>query len=111
MTSVRDCDTDKSDIHSAVKNRNYGNMACVSLISGLVKNMYMIEVRNNYRGELRLDASSGLPLTSKSADGHGFGLANIRHVARKYYGDMEIGKELCEGREYCVLRVMLQLTK
>lgn len=111
LTSVRDCDTDKSDIHSAVKNRNYENMACVSLISGLVKNMYMIEVRNNYRGELRFDASSGLPLTSKSADGHGFGLANIRHVARKYYGDMEIGKELCEGREYCVLRVMLQLTK
>ena len=35
--------------------------------------------------------------------------ANIRSAAGKYYGDMEIAKETCEGESCCVLRVMLQL--
>ena len=40
---------------------------------------------------------------------YGFGLASIRHAARKYLGDIEIRKEICEGEECCVLRVMLQI--
>ena len=84
-------------------------MTFVSLESRLVKNMFMIELVNSYRGELQIDEASGLPFTSKPGAGHGFGLANIRHVARKYYGDVEIGKEIREGRSCCVLRVMLQL--
>ena len=105
-----DHDTDKSDMHSTLRDQNGTNVTRVSLSSRRMKNMYMIEVRNSYRGELQIDAADGLPATSKSGAGHGFGLANIRHVARKYYGDMEIGKETYEGREYCVLRVLLQLT-
>lgn len=73
------------------------------------KNMYIIEVTNSYRGELTIDETSGLPVTSKDGDGHGFGLASIRHAARKYLGDIEIGKETCAGREMCALRVMLQI--
>lgn len=96
--------------NSPAKDEN-ADMTYVSLYSGLVKNMFIIELVNSYRGELRFDASSGLPLTSKSVDGHGFGLANIRRVARKYYGDIEIGKECREGRDCCVLRVMLQLAE
>ncbi len=84
-------------------------MTFVSLESRLVKNMFMIELVNSYRGELQIDEASGLPLTSKAGAGHGFGLVNIRHVARKYYGDVEIAKEIREGRSCCVLRVMLQL--
>ena len=93
-------------------NQEYENdrkMPQISLVSHRVKNMYIIEVSNPYKGEFFLDTISGLPGTSKVGDGHGFGLANIRHVARKYYGDMEIGKEMREGESYCVLRVMLQL--
>lgn len=81
----------------------------ISLVSHRAKNMYIIEVSNPYKGELTINAASGLPDTSKTGDGHGFGLANIRQAARKYYGDMEINKEMREGEEYCVLRVMLQL--
>ena len=88
---------------------NDRKMTQISLVSHRVKNMYIIEVSNPYKGELSVDVISGLPGTSKVGDGHGFGLANIRHVARKYYGDMEIGKEMREGESYCVLRVMLQL--
>ena len=89
---------------------NDRNMPHILLLSHCVKNMYIIEVSNPYQGELYVDTASGLPDSAKTGDGHGFGLANIRHVARKYYGDMEIGKEVREGESYCVLRVMLQLT-
>ena len=81
----------------------------ISLSSHLTKNMFMIEIANDYGGELIIDPQSGLPITSKSDGSHGFGLANIRRVAQKYFGDMEIGKETYAGRESCVLRVMLQI--
>ena len=87
-----------------------GQMPCIKLFSYCMKNMYIIEVSNRCDKELILDPSSGLPQTNKSGEGHGFGLANIRHVARKYYGDIEIGKEVAEGEQRCVLRVMMQLT-
>ncbi len=84
-------------------------MPHISLLSDCRKNMYMIEVSNSYRGDLETDPISGLPFTSKTGEGHGFGLASIRHAARKYLGDIEIRKEICEGEECCVLRVMLQI--
>lgn len=76
-----------------------------------MKNMYMIEVANSYTGELLLDERSGLPRTTRTGEGHGFGLENIRHAAHKYFGGMEIGKEIYAGEECCVLRVMLQIAE
>ena len=87
------------------------NTAHISVTSYFVKNMYMIEVANTYTGELVHDEQSGLPMTSKNGDGHGFGLKNIRQAAHKYFGDMEIGKEMYAGEECCVLRVMLQIAE
>ncbi|MBD5459095.1 MAG: GHKL domain-containing protein [Lachnospiraceae bacterium] len=87
------------------------NTAHISVTSYFVKNMYMIEVANTYTGELVHDEQSGLPMTSKNGDGHGFGLENIRQAAHKYFGDMEIGKEMYAGEECCVLRVMLQIAE
>ena len=74
------------------------------------KNMYIIEIANDYAGELVTDPQSGLPLSAKSGMGHGFGLANIRRVAQKYLGDIEIGKEEYSDRDCFILRVMMQLT-
>lgn len=85
--------------------------ARISLSSYRRKNMYIIEVSNSYTKDLEPDPASGLPRSSKTGEGHGFGLIGIRHVARKYLGDIEIGKELCEGEARCVLRVMLQITE
>ena len=82
----------------------------ISVSTRLAKSVFIIEIANDYRGELINDSESGLPPTTKSGDGHGFGLANIRRVVRKYLGDMEIDKESREGRECCVLRVMLQIS-
>lgn len=86
-----------------------GDMTHVSLSSRCVKNMYMIEIVNDYTGQLQIDEQSGLPVSTKTGEGHGVGLENIRRAAQKYLGGMEIGKEKREGRECCVLRVMLQL--
>lgn len=86
-----------------------GRARRVSVSSCRVKHMYIIEVVNSYAGELTVNAPTGLPATTKPGGGHGIGLANIRSVAGKYYGDMEIAKETCEGEPCCVLRVMLQL--
>lgn len=81
----------------------------ISLYSYHMKNMYIIEITNSFTGELEADEWNGLPLTTKTGDGHGFGLSSIRQVANKYLGDMEIGKERYKQEERCVLRVMLQI--
>lgn len=80
----------------------------ISLCSYHMKNMYVIEIANSFTGKLETKEQNGLPLTTKTGDGHGFGLSSIRRAANKYLGDMEIGKERYEQEERCVLRVMLQ---
>lgn len=65
----------------------------------------MIEVRNSFAGSLQWDADSGLPLTSKEKkDNHGFGLSNIRRVARKYAGDIDI---VLEDGEFCLCIMLM----
>lgn len=56
------------------------------------KNAYLIDIVNSYEGCLTIDEESRLPATTKGA-GHGFGLRNIRRVAEKYQGDMDICQE------------------
>ncbi|HBA51128.1 MAG TPA: hypothetical protein DCZ91_25680 [Lachnospiraceae bacterium] len=73
-------------------------------------NAYMIEIRNSFTGRLQWDAERGLPVSSKGnregcGQAHGYGLANIRRVARKYSGDMAI--DVRDG-EFCV-SIMLML--
>ena len=59
----------------------------------------MMEIRNSFSGSLRWDSQSGLPVTSKKkAEGHGYGLSNIRRVAEKYFGDIDIALEDGEFR-------------
>lgn len=55
------------------------------------KNAYMLEVKNSILESVEMDGETGLPETTKEdKESHGFGLANIRKVARKYYGDIDI---------------------
>ena len=51
----------------------------------------MMEFTNRFYGKLFLDADSGLLWTTKMDKGtHGFGLQNIRRVAQKYKGDIDM---------------------
>lgn len=55
------------------------------------KNVYMIEIENSFKGEILIDDEKGLPITSKEDKGrHGLGLLNIKAVAKKYHGDIDI---------------------
>ncbi len=65
-------------------------------------NMFLISIENTFHGVLRF--WDGLPVSSKSGEGHGLGLKNIRGCAEKYYGRVDIKAQ--EGR-FC-LTVMLQ---
>lgn len=69
-------------------------------------NAYMIEIRNSFAGDLQWDMENELPVTTKrKAEGHGYGLANIRRVARKYSGDLAI--DIKDG-EFCI-SIMLMM--
>lgn len=58
------------------------------------KNAYMIEIKNNDQRQPEMDVGSGLPVTSKAEkQGHGYGLINIRRVAQKYQGDLDVRQE------------------
>lgn len=80
----------------------------IFLCSYRMKNMFVVEIANSFTGELVTDDQSGLPVTAKNGEGHGFGLSSICHTARKYLGDIEIGQEIYKQERCCVLRVMLQ---
>lgn len=67
---------------------------------------FMIEVENNFSGTLKTTGDGELPQSTKQdEEQHGFGLANIRRVAQKYYGDVDIVQE----GERVRLNVMLML--
>ena len=58
------------------------------------KNAYMLEVKNSILKSVEIDGETGLPETTKEdKESHGFGLANIRKVAQKYYGDIDIHQD------------------
>ena len=58
------------------------------------KNAYMMEVKNSILKSVEIDGETGLPETTKEdKESHGFGLANIRKVAQKYYGDIDISQD------------------
>lgn len=78
----------------------------IHLTSYRERNVYMIECRNRFIGEICLDEENGLPLTSKKdRQEHGYGLISIRKVAQKYHGDLDIRLE----NETFILSVMLML--
>ncbi len=84
----------------------------ISVLSYHRNNAYMIEISNSFTGDLQWDEEWELPVTSKEkTEGHGYGkthgygLANIRRVARKYSGDIAIDLKDDEFR----LSIMLMM--
>lgn len=91
-------------LQNALENTDKGSTGFISVISYRRNNAYMIEVKNSFKGDLEWNGESGLPFTSKEEkECHGFGLSNIRRVAGKYSGDIDI---ILKDGEFC-LCVML----
>lgn len=78
----------------------------VSILAYRKKNTYMLEVTNGISKQIVIDNETGLPETTK-IDNHGFGLTNIRKVAQKYYGDIDI----CQNENNFTLTVMLMVNE
>ncbi len=74
----------------------------INIISWRRKNVYMIKIENNYKNKIIL-GENNLPVSTKKEGCHGFGLANIRKIAQKYYGDIDIS---CENNRF-ILNIML----
>ena len=76
-------------------------------------NFLLIEVENNFDGILRLDESKEFLLTRKQSSlpnfllEHGIGLKNVKEIAERYLGDLDIQ---INGKVFRVL-VMLQQIK
>ena len=56
------------------------------------QNVVEIRCENSYDGHLSLDASGNLQSTKPDAGQHGFGVAQMRLIASRYGGPLEIGR-------------------
>ncbi len=97
-------------LNNAIENAFEGSGDCenpyVFIASYRKKNAYMIEVKNNISEQVEIDTQTGLPeTTKKDRSNHGFGLANIRKVAQKYHGDIDIS----QNEKEFTLTVMLMI--
>ncbi len=70
------------------------------------ENIFLISIRNRTLSLPPEIKNNGLPTTSKKEEGHGYGLRNIRQVARKYRGEIRIDGEDDEKGPVFVLYVM-----
>lgn len=85
-------------LNNAITNAFEGVNGCknpyVSVSAYRKKNAYMLELTNCVCKSVEIDDETGVPETTKKDKGsHGFGLANIRKVAQKYYGDIDISQD------------------
>lgn len=93
-------------LQNAMEHVEMSETPCISIRSYHRNHAYMIEISNSFIGSLKWDEERELPVTSKEkAEGHGYGLSNIRMVARKYAGDIAIDLTENEFR----LSVMLMM--
>ena len=56
-------------------------------------------------GEIVLGGADGLPESTKNGSEHGFGFLNIRKVAQRYFGDIDIVQD---GDKF-ILSIMLMV--
>ncbi len=68
--------------------------------------VFIINIKNIMSERVPI-MEDGLPETQKHESGHGYGLKNIRSIAAKYRGDIEIRQEEQEGALYFIINIML----
>lgn len=105
-SSVREMTVQDGEGKKSAEREMNPNAGYIKIRSYMRKNAYMIEVINSYQDKITFDMETGLPNTMKEQkESHGYGLRNIREVARKYYGEIDIETT---GEEFC-LSVMLSV--
>ena len=98
-------------LNNAIENAFEGVNGCenpyISISAYRKKNAYIVEVSNCILNHVEIDDETGLPMSTKAdKSSHGFGLSNIRKVAQKYYGDIDISLE--ENRFTLIVMLMVE---
>lgn len=78
----------------------------VSLTSVIHDQAFIMSLKNHVDRKADIDPEEEMPVSSKTEDGHGYGLKNIRTIAGKYKGDFEIRQESEADGYIFVLNVM-----
>ncbi len=78
----------------------------IMISSVLKERFFIIRVRNTIRQKVLIN-EDGLSDSTKPESGHGYGLKNIRSIAQKYQGDLEILQEESDGILFFILNIML----
>ena len=78
----------------------------IRIVSIIREKFFIISIKNT-ADEKKLVLENGIPHTSKTETGHGYGLKNIKSIAQKYNGDIEIRKDKEEDKMFFILNVML----
>ncbi len=98
-------------ITNALKNAYEASLsvkdASVTLTSVLHDTTFIINLKNHTDGKLFIDPEENIPVSTKKEDGHGYGLKNIRTIARKYKGDIDIRQDAEKDGYVFLLNVML----
>lgn len=77
------------------------------LIKSVTKeHTFIVSIRNKTDKRVIIN-DDGLIDSTKKETGHGYGLKNIRSIAGKYKGDIEIRQEEADGELYFILNVMM----
>ena len=78
----------------------------IQIKSVIIDKTFIISIRNKNSKEKSIN-ESGLITSTKKDSGHGYGLKNIRSIAGKYKGDIEIHQEEINGISYFTLNIMM----
>ena len=72
------------------------------------ENVFIINIRNHINNKVEI-GEEGIPLSTKKRDGHGYGIKNVRDVAMKYKGEIEIRQENTGNGYDFIINVMMLL--
>ena len=93
-------------LQNAVEASKSSEKPQILIMSVIKEHFLIINIRNSIAQKVET-AEDGIPYSTKMGDGHGYGLKNIRRIAQKYKGDLEIRQEKHDGELFFVLNIML----
>lgn len=87
-------------LSNALKNAIEAAMKCesekvkeVSILCKILGTNILLEIRNPFEENSKIQFKKGIPITDKDPYYHGFGVANMRHVVKKYGGEIYFDKK------------------
>ncbi|MCR5595303.1 MAG: GHKL domain-containing protein [Lachnospiraceae bacterium] len=78
-----------------------------SLTSVVRGNTFILNVKNRINSRISDVTEEGIPYSTKKEDGHGYGIRNIRNIAHKYNGEIEVRQDESDHRLEFILNVMM----